>query len=203
VNRESLARRGRRLQYLTIFWNCLEGLIAIAAGVLAGSISLTGFGVDSFIEVSSSAAVLWRMSADHEAELREQRESLALRIIGGAFLALALYVAVEAIHDLRSRAIPEASLVGMALACASLVVMPLLARAKRRIAAAMGSAAMDADAMQSDFCAYLSGILLSGLLLNVAFGLWWADPIAALVMVPIIANEGFKGLRGDPCRCAR
>lgn len=199
--RQLLAVRGRRLEYVTILWNSVEGILALVAGAMAGSISLTGFGVDSVIEVTSGVAVLWRMSTDHDAELRERRERLALRIVGLAFLALAVYVVVEAIRDFTARDVPDASPLGIAVACASLVAMPLLARAKRRVGAAMGSRAMHADAAQTDFCAYLSAILLVGLALNAVFGLWWADPVAGLVMVPIIANEGVKALRGDPCDC--
>jgi len=201
MDRASLASRGRKLEYFTIGWNSLEGLIAVAAGVLAGSISLVGFGADSFIEVTSGAAVLWRMAHDADAERREARERLTLRIVGAAFLALALYVAVDAIRDLVARREPEVSVVGMAIAAVSLIVMPLLSRAKRRVADAMGSRAMQADAAQTDFCAYLSAILLGGLVLNAALGLWWADAAAALVMTPIIVNEGVRALRGDPCEC--
>jgi len=200
VDQLTLARRGRRLQYVTILWNSLEGLIAVAAGLLAGSISLTGFGVDSFIEVTSGVAVLWRLLAD-DTDRREHRERLALRIVAVAFLMLALYVAVESTRDLWSRSVPRASPLGMALACASLLVMPLLSRAKRQVGRAMSSRALRADARQTDFCAYLSAILLAGLAFNALFGWWWADPVAALVMVPIIANEGVEGLRGDPCDC--
>jgi len=201
MNREQLARRGRRLEYFTIGWNTLEGLFAMGAGAVAGSISLVGFGVDSFIEVTSGAALLWRMSVDENVERREARERLSLRIVGVAFLALAAYVAVEAIRDLASRAAPEASPVGMMVAALSLVVMPVLSRAKRRVGDAMASRAMRADAAQTDFCAYLSAILLVGLALNAAFGMWWADPIAGLVMVPIILKEAVEALRGDPCDC--
>ena len=201
MDREALARRGRRLEYVTILWNSAEGLIAVAAGAVAGSISLVGFGVDSFIEVTSGAALLWRMAVDHDVERRAGRERLALRIVGAAFLALGVYVAVEAIRDLWGHAVPESSPPGMVLAAVSLVVMPLLARAKRRIGDALDSRAMHADATQTDFCAYLSAILLAGLGLNAAFGWWWADPVAGLVMVPIIVREGIEGFRGDPCKC--
>src|SRR5436190_18912587 len=198
-DRLALARRGRRLESGVILWSSLEGWIAVGAGVLAGSTSLTGFGVDSFIEVTSGTAVLWRMAADHDAERREHVGRLALRIVRGAFLALAVCVGVDAIRGLWQRARPEESPVGIALACTSLIVMPLLSRAKHRVGEAMGSRAMHADATQTDFCAYLSAILLGGLVLNAAFGLWWADPVAALVMVPIIVKEGVQGLRGDDC----
>lgn len=199
LDRQALAQRGKRLEYFTIAWNSLEGIVAIVAGVIAGSISLVGFGVDSFIEVTSGAALLWRMSADAEAHRRERIERAALKIVGGCFLVLAAYVSYEAATDLLGRRAPEHSLPGIILACVSLIVMPLLSRAKRRVGRGLGSAAMHADARQTEFCTYLSAILLAGLLLNAAFGLWWADPIAALVMVPIIAKEGVDALRGDVC----
>jgi divalent metal cation (Fe/Co/Zn/Cd) transporter len=201
TDRQALARRGRRLEYLTIGWNSLEGFIAIAAGLLAGSISLVGFGADSAIEVTSGAALLWRLSADHDASSRQRRERQALVVVASAFLALAAYVAIEAIRDLAGHGAPHVSPIGIALAVLSVIVMPLLSRAKRRVADALGSRALHADATQTDFCAYLSAILLGGLLLNAAFGLWWADPAAALIMVPIMVSEGVRGLRGDPCEC--
>jgi len=199
LERRTIVQRGRRLEYFTIVWNTLEGLIAIAAGVIAGSISLVGFGIDSFIEVTSGAALLWRMSADADEHRRERIERITLRIVGVCFLALAAYVGYEATSDLLRKKAPEHSLPGIILACVSLVVMPLLSRAKRGVASNLKSAAMRADAKQTQFCTYLSAILLGGLLLNAAFNLWWADPVAGLVMVPIIAKEGVEGLRGDTC----
>jgi divalent metal cation (Fe/Co/Zn/Cd) transporter len=186
-------RRGRRLEYLTIAWNSLEGLIAIGAGLVAGSIALVGFGFDSVIEVSSGAIVLWRLVSG------EHREKLALRLVGVSFLALAAYVGFDAVKSLVYRELPESSYVGIAIAALSLVVMPLLARAKRNVAAQLNSRAMHADSRQTDLCAYLSAILLGGLILNAVFGWWWADPVAALIMVPIIANEGIQALRGESC----
>ena len=199
ADRNAIARRGRRLEYFTIAWNVVEGLVAILAGVAAGSVSLIGFGIDSFIEVTSGATLLWRMSVDADVARRERNERLALRIVGACFIALAAYISYESIRDLVRREAPEHSIPGIVLACVSLVVMPLLARAKRRVGAALGSTAMHADAKQTDFCMYLSAILLCGLLLNALFGLWWTDPVAALVMVPIIAKEGFEGVRGEAC----
>lgn len=199
VDRTILARRARRLEYFTITWNSLEGLVAIFAGSLAGSISLIGFGIDSFIEVTSGAALLWRMLVDSNAERREANERIALRIVGLCFMALAAYLFCESIADLLRRSAPPHSTPGIILACASLIVMPLLARAKRRVGGALGSTAMDADAKQADFCVYLSAILLVGLFLNAAFGLWWADPVAALAMTPIIAKEGVERFRGEVC----
>jgi len=191
-------RRGRNLAVLTIIWNSLEGIIAIGSGIAAGSIALVGFGVDSVIEVSSGAIILWRLASG------EHRERLALRLVGVSFIALAAYVAFEAVKSLAYREAPETTHVGIAVAALSLVVMPLLARAKRNVARELGSNAMVADSRQTDLCAYLSAILLVGLILNALFGWWWADPVAALVMVPIIAKEGIEALRGktcDDCRC--
>jgi divalent metal cation (Fe/Co/Zn/Cd) transporter len=200
IDRVATARRGRRLEYFTIAWNTLEGIVAIIAGIVAGSISLVAFGIDSFVEVTSGAALLWRMSVDEDVHRREQNERLALRIVGVCFLALSVYVSYESIGDLTRRHAPEHSIPGIVLACVSLLVMPVLSRAKRKVGTALGSAAMHADAKQTDFCVYLSAILLVGLLLNALFGLWWADPVAALTMAPIIAKEGIEGLRGDVCR---
>jgi divalent metal cation (Fe/Co/Zn/Cd) transporter len=191
-----LRKNGRDLEYFTIAWNSLEGLVAIVAGAIAGSISLVGFGIDSLVEVTSGAALLWRMSSSAESE---NRERLSLQIVGGCFLVLATYIAYEAIKGLLHRTAPERSVVGIALACVSLVVMPLLARAKHKIGAALNSRAMHADARQTEFCTYLSAILLAGLLLNAFLGWWWADPAAALLMVPITAREGVEGLQGKAC----
>jgi divalent metal cation (Fe/Co/Zn/Cd) transporter len=194
-----VVRRGRRLEYFTVGWNALEGLTAVIAGALAGSISLVGFGIDSFIEVTSGAVLLWRMSVDSDIHRREQNEKRALQIVGACFLGLASYIAYESATDLWSKRAPEHSIPGIILACVSLAVMPLLSRAKRNVGRALGSAAMHADAKQTEFCTYLSAILLAGLLLNILFGLWWADPVAALIMVPIIAKEGIEGLQGKAC----
>ncbi len=199
LDRTTVIHRGRRLEYFTIGWNALEGLVAVVAGAIAGSISLVGFGIDSFIEVTSGSVLLWRMSVDAEVQRRELNERKALRTVGVCFLLLAAYIAYESVLDLWSRRAPEHSAPGIVLACVSLVVMPLLSRAKRKVGHALGSAAMHADAKQTEFCTYLSAILLAGLLLNAFFGFWWADPVAALIMVPIIAKEGIEGLQGKGC----
>jgi divalent metal cation (Fe/Co/Zn/Cd) transporter len=199
IFREAAAHRGKRLEYFTIVWNSLEGLIAVAAGIVAGSISLVGFGMDSFIEVTSGATLLWRMSVDADVESRERNEKLSLRIVGGCFVALAVYVAYESVSDLIRKTFPEHSIPGIVLACVSLIVMPILSRAKKKVGKALASAAMKADARQTDFCVYLSTILLAGLLLNAVLGWWWADPIAALIMVPIIVKEGIDGLKARTC----
>ena len=200
TERAWFVRRGRRLEYFTIAWNCLEGAVAVVAGFLAGSISLIGFGIDSFIEVTSGATLLWRMNVDLDVHQRERHERLALRIVGICFVALAAYIGYESVAGLVRRQAPEQSIPGIVLACVSLLVMPLLSRAKRTVGTALGSAAMHADAKQTDFCMYLSAILLGGLLLNAVFGLWWADPAAALIMVPIIAKEGIEEIQGKACQ---
>ena len=199
LDRPAIAHRGKRLEYFTIGWNTLEGLVAVIAGAIAGSISLVGFGIDSFIEVTSGAALLWRMSVDADAHRRERNERLALRVVGLCFLALAVYIVYESILDLSGGKAPERSLPGIILAMVSLIVMPLLSRAKRRVGSELGSTAMNADARQTEFCTYLSAILLCGLLLNSLFGFWWADPVAALIMVPLIAKEGVDGIQGKGC----
>ena len=203
LDRATMARRGSRLEYFTIVWNSLEGVVALVTGWTAGSIALVGFGVDSIIEVASGAALLWRMSADADVQRRETNEKRALRIVGLCFVGLAAYVTYESLSDLVQKHAPERSIPGVALAGAALVVMPLLSRAKRKVGNALSSSAMNADAKQAEFCAYLSAILLLGLLLNALFGLWWADPVAALVMAPIVANEGIQRLGGktyDHCQ---
>jgi divalent metal cation (Fe/Co/Zn/Cd) transporter len=197
AGRPALVRRGLRLNYLTIAYNTVEAIVSLAAGLAAGSIALIGFGVDSIIEVTASLAAQWRLRADVNAVRRERVEHLTLRIIGGTFLALAAYVAYESIEALAAREEPDGSPVGVILLSLSVIVMPLLARAKRRVAGALGSSALTADARQTSLCAYLSVIALAGVALNTLLGWWWADPLAALAMVPIIVKEGVEGLRGE------
>jgi len=199
LDRTALVRQGQRLEYFAVIWNAVEGLVAVVAGLIAGSISLVGFGIDSFIEVTSGSVLLWRMSVDANVRDRERNEKRALRIVGLCFSLLAVYIGFESGSDLWFRRAPEHSIPGIVLACLSLVVMPLLSRSKRTVGHALNSAAMQADAKQTQFCTYLSAILLLGLVLNAVFGLWWADPAAALVMVPIIAKEGIEGLQGKTC----
>jgi divalent metal cation (Fe/Co/Zn/Cd) transporter len=198
-NRIALVRRGQQLEYFTIGYNSLEGLVSIVAGAIAGSVSLIGFGLDSVIEVTSGAALLWRLCHDLDDSRREQAERTTLRIVGACYLALAAYVLYESGSALFRHESPERSIPGIIVGAVSVVVMPFLARAKRRVAAGIGSGAMKADSRQTDFCMYLSAILLGGLLLNAFAGWWWADPAAGLVMVPIIAKEGIDGLRGKAC----
>ena len=195
LRRESL-RRGRRLELLTLGWNVVEAAVAVGSGLLAGSTALIGFGVDSLIESSSGAVLLWRLG---DGDRESDREELALRLVGVCFLLLAAWVGWEAGSALLKREAPDESYVGMVLAGLSLLVMPILARAKRKVAGELGSRALEADSRQTDLCAYLSAILLAGLGLNALFGWWWADPVAALAMVPIIGREGIGALRGEVC----
>lgn len=194
-----LKRRGRQLEYLTIAYNCVEGIASLVAGAFAGSIALVGFGFDSLIEVTSGAALLWRLRAGLTHEQSERAERIALRVVGVCFLLLAAYVLFDSGKSLLKREAPHESLPGIVIAALSVVIMPLLVRAKRRLAAEMRSGALRADAMQTQVCMYLSAILLVGLALNAAFGWWWADPVAALVMTPIIIHEGLEALRGESC----
>lgn len=194
-----MVHHGRRLEYFTIGWNAIEGLVAVGVGMAAGSISLVGFGIDSFIEVTSGSVLLWRMAVDEDVHLREQNERRALGVVGLCFLSLAVYITYESVADLWFKRAPEHSVPGIILAGISLVVMPILSRAKRKAGRTLGSAAMHADAKQTEFCTYLSAILLVGLLLNTLFGLWWTDPAAGLLMVPIIVKEGIEGLQGKGC----
>jgi divalent metal cation (Fe/Co/Zn/Cd) transporter len=200
-DRTRSVQRGRRLQYLTIAWNSAEFVIALAAGFLAGSIALIGFGFDSAIEVTSSLAALWRLGRDHDEESRERTEQRALRLIGVGFLLLACYILYESINDLVGRIPPQHSIIGIVLAALSLIVMPLLAHLKRKVAIRLESGALEAETRQTEICAYLSAILLLGLGLNVWLDWWWADPLAGLGMVPFIAWEGWEAVRGRTC-CA-
>jgi divalent metal cation (Fe/Co/Zn/Cd) transporter len=194
--RASDTREGRRLEYFTLGWNLTEAVVGIGAGVIAGSIALIGFGMDSIIESFSGAILLWRLRCHKAAE---KRERLALKLVGISFFVLAAYVAADAAKTLIQREPPHASVVGVCLAAVSIIVMPLLARAKRRVAARLDSRALVADSRQTDLCAYLSGILFVGLILNALFGWWWADSIAAILMIPVIAREGIEALKDESC----
>lgn len=199
IERTALIKRGRYLEYFTIGYNSIEGLIALGAGVVASSIALVGFGFDSLIEVTSGAVLLWRLYVDVDEARRERVEAISLRVVGICFIVLALYVIQDSVWSLLKREAPDESLVGIILAAVSLVVMPLLVRAKRKVARGINSGALMADSKQTELCTYLSAILLGGLLLNAVLGWWWADPVAALIMVPIIAKEGIEALRGETC----
>lgn len=189
-----LQRRAVRLAWATIAWNVVEAVVAIAAGAAANSIALVGFGLDSTVEVMSAVVIVWQFRG-----LAEERERRALKLIAVSFFGLAAYVGVQAIIDLAGNSEPESSPVGIGLAIASLVVMPLLARAKRRTGNAMGSVTVVADSNQTKLCAYLSAILLAGLVLNATVGWWWADPVAALAIAALAVNEGREAWRGETC----
>lgn len=194
-------KRGLHLEYLTVGWNVVEGIVAVAAGIAAGSIALIGFGVDSFVETISGAVIIWRLMAEtrgqHDEEAMERIEQRAERIVGIAFLLLAAYVGFEAVRALINHDAPDASPVGIALTAVSIVVMLWLARAKRQTGEALGSRAMLADAQQTYACWYLSVVALAGLALNAVFGLWWADPVAALGITVLLVREGLEALRGE------
>lgn len=196
ISQAANVKRGRVLEYLTIGWNLLEAAVAIGAGAVAGSVSLVGFGIDSLIECSSGFILLWRL---RDGERGEQREKFALKLVGVSFLLLAAYLIFDSVKSLLTSETTEISYVGIGLAIVSLVVMPILARAKRNVAEKINSRAMRADSRQTDICAYLSAILLVGLVLNALFGWWWADSAAALIMTPIIVKEGIEALRGETC----
>lgn len=196
----TLVRRALWLVGATLAYNVIEAVIAVWAGTEAGSIALLGFGLDSVIECAAAAVLLWRLrveSSSDDPERIETAERRAHRFVGLTFLALAAYVVVQAVMTLVSGDRPEGSPIGIALAAASLVIMPLLAWAKLRTAAGLGSGALRAEARETLACAYLSLTLLLGLTLNAAAGWWWADPVAALFMVPWLVREGLEGLRGE------
>ena len=197
AGRERLQRRGVALEWFTVTWNVAEALVAIAAGVAAGSIALIGFGVDSGIEVVAASALLWRFrqaKAHASAEEHGNAERRALHVVSATFFALAAYIALEAIHGLASQEQPDTSTVGLILALVSLAVMPTLAYAKQQTGRALGSRALMADAVETWVCAYLSLALLLGIGLHSTLGWWWADPIAALAMLPVIAWQGWETL---------
>jgi divalent metal cation (Fe/Co/Zn/Cd) transporter len=199
--RHELVSRGLRLEYICIFYNSLEGVVALASGLVAGSIALIGFGLDSVIELFSSLALIWRLHSDIDKSRRERSDLLSLRMVGCSFLCLAAYVSYDAIKAFLYHEQPEKSVPGIILAILSVIIMPVISHAKRKVALGMESNAMRADAKQTEFCAYLSAILLTGLLLNALLGWWWTDPLAALVMVPIIGKEGIESLKGKNCSC--
>jgi divalent metal cation (Fe/Co/Zn/Cd) transporter len=186
----------------TLAYNVLEAVIALGSGVVADSIALIGFGLDSLIECAAAGVLLWRLSLETrgaDAAARERAERRVHRFVGGTFLALAAYVAAESVATLWQREAPGESWVGIALAAASLVVMPLVAWGKLRAAREMRSAALRAEARETLACSYLSFALLLGLVANATAGWWWADPCAALAMVPWLLREGREGLRGEGC----
>ena len=193
-------RRGVILEGATVGWNLVEGVIAVGAGAIASSVALIGFGVDSFVETASGAVVGWRLRAELNGHADEERieglERRAGRIAGALLLGLAVYVVIDAGRRLLGfGAEAQESRVGIALTAISLVVMPFLGRAKLRTARALRSGALRADAYETIACSWLSLTTLLGLVLNAGFGWWWADPLAALAIVPLVVREGLEGLR--------
>ncbi len=197
AERARLGRRARLLAGASVTYNVVEAVVAISAGLVAGSVALIGFGLDSVVEVSSGLIVLWQFRH----VLPESRERLALRLMAGSFFALALFVGVESVRALLSGRAADPSSVGIAIAAVSLVVMPFLSWAQRRTGKALGSNAVVADSTQTLLCTYLSAVLLIGLVANAALGWYWADPIAGLVIAAIAVKEGLAAWRGEGC-CA-
>lgn len=195
LEKARLARRAQLLAGASVGYNVLEAAVAIRAGLVAGSVSLVGFGLDSVVEVSSGLIVLWQFRHP----LPESRERVALRLMAVAFFALAAYVVLESVHGLASHREPQSSPVGIGLAVASLVVMPVLSRAQRRTGKALGSNAVVADSTQTLLCTYLSAVLLLGLLVNAVLGWSWADPVAGLVIAAVAVQEGRRAWQGDGC----
>lgn len=203
-DRAAALRHALRLEYLTIGWNLVEGGVAIVAAVLAGSVALLGFGIDSFVESASGGVLVWRLLAERrglDAEQVERLDARAHRLVGASLFLLAAYVAWEAVTALWTREVPRPSAIGIALTAVSIGAMQWLARAKRRAARRLGSRALEADAFQTTACFWLSIITLAGLALNAALGWWWADPAAALGMTFFIAREGLEAWRGEACGC--
>lgn len=202
LERAALVRRAIWLETFTVGYNVLEAVVAVTAGWMAGSVALVGFGLDAAIETTSAVVVLRRFRAEARGDSGrslEVAERRAERIVGGTLIALCLYVLYEALSTLLSREPPSESTTGFVLAAASLAIMPILARAKLRTGKALESRALIADSKETLICTYLSFTLLLGLGLNAALGWWWADPVAALVMVPFIFREGKEAWRGDGC----
>lgn len=201
TKRQRTVRRGLWLTWATLAYNAIEAILSIGSGVIVGSVALVGFGIESTVELASSAVGLWRLRADLDPVSRKLSERQALFVIGYCFLALAVYIAYEAATSLVRRNAPDPSIVGMLVALCSLIVMPLLANAKRHVALDLESPALVAEAKQTQICGYLSAVLLAGVGLNAILGWWWADSVAALVMVPLIAFEGMQALRGRSVCC--
>lgn len=193
-NHPNCIEKALRLEWFLIIYNVIEAVASIFFGWRAGSIALIGFGLDSVIEVASAGILIWRLSVHSNAEDEEKREKKALFFVGITFFLLAIYVGYESVTKLISKETPHESLPGIIIALLSTGIMPTLGLAKRRIARQIGSKALEADAMETIICAYLSVILLAGLALNFLFGWRWADPVAGLVMIPFIIKEGREAI---------
>jgi divalent metal cation (Fe/Co/Zn/Cd) transporter len=194
-----LARTAKLLSWASLGYMALEGLVAILAGIMAGSIALIGFGIDSAIEGFASVVIVWRFTGRRM--LSEDAERKAQKLVAIQFFILAPYVSVEAVRALVNGSHPEESMVGIALAASSVVVMPLLGRAKQRIGSRIGSSATASEGKQNLLCAYLAAALLVGLLGNALFGAWWLDPVVALYIAFVAVKEGREAWRGESCSC--
>lgn len=202
VARPQLLARGLRLAYLTVAWNIVEGFVAVGAALAAGSVALLGFGIDSFVETASGLIIIWRLMAERRAIDHERIETVerrAQRLVAASLVGLAAYITVDAVTTLVGGEHPQPSPVGVGLAALSLGVMWWLARAKRRTAIALGSRAMQADAFQTTACWWLSLAVLAGVGLNTLFGLWWADPVAALIIPVFLLREAREAWAGEDC----
>ncbi|MFY9268556.1 MAG: cation transporter [Candidatus Manganitrophaceae bacterium] len=199
----TLQQRVLRLSYFTVGYNLIEGIVSIAAGLLAGSVALVGFGLDSFVESLSGAVMIWRFSSHQtlSPEEQERREARAVRLVGYAFLILGAYVTYESIEKLVRHEAPDPSLPGMIIALLSIVMMPILFYFKYKTGKALGSRSAVADSKQTLACVFLSIALLIGLGLNYLYGLWWADPVAGLVIVLFVMREGSQALREEKLCC--
>jgi len=197
LSRAAAVARATLLNRLSLGWNAVECVVAIAAGVAAGSVSLIGFGVDSAVEVSSSLVLAWRLRKERAGGCQQEGDRVAQRLIALSLVALAAWVAVESVRDLAGGDRPDAAPVGVALTALSLAVMPWLARAKRRLAPALGSRALEADATQTRLCAWLSAVVLAGLALRAGAGWWWADPAAGLGVALLAAAEARRVWQAD------
>ncbi len=205
AGRSELVERGLSLEYLTVGWNVVEGLVSVAAALAAGSVALLGFGIDSFVETTSGLILVWRLRAERGARDHEEIERLdqrAHKLVGLSLFALAAYVAVDAVKALATGERPQPTAWGIGITALSMAVMWWLARAKRRTARSLGSRALEADSFQTTACFWLSLITLAGIGINAVLGWWWADPVAALGMTWFLVSEGREAWRGEDCACA-
>jgi divalent metal cation (Fe/Co/Zn/Cd) transporter len=204
AERGALLRRGLRLEYLTVGWNVVEGVVSVLAALAAGSVALLGFGIDSFVETTSGLVLIWRLRAERgarDAAAIARLDARAHKLVGLTLFLLAAYVAADAAWTLYQRERPQPSLPGVIITSLSLAAMWWLARAKRRAARALGSRALEADSFQTTACFWLSLVTLVGIGLNAALGWWWADPVAALGMTWFLVAEGREAWRGEDCAC--
>lgn len=204
--RDASLKKACQLEYLTVGWNVIEGVVAVSAALAAGSVALLGFGLDSFVESTSGLILLWRLSRERSAAEAstddvEQLDRRAHRLVGATLVLLAVYIAADSLVALWNREHPEPSFVGLVLVTVSIAVMWWLAMAKRSVARTLGSRALEADSFQTLACWWLSLVALVGLGANAAFGWWWADPVSALGIAVFVLREGREAWRGETCGC--